>query len=165
MPRESVAAAVLACVALLAVPWSSSRGQSRDDALIRALRQSDLVAGGTVADTRAFPLGPAALPGIHTSVVLDIELWLRSDVLASTPTVQFWTHGGTIGDQRRVVVGQPQFRRGEHVVVLLRRDEAGALWPASASFGKLPLAADGSISTATVSTSMDTLRRTLEELR
>jgi hypothetical protein len=55
---------------------------------------------------------------IETIVTLAPEAWLKGGA-SSNATLQFRVPGGLVGRYRRIVVGAPQFRVGQHVVVFL----------------------------------------------
>ena len=99
-------------------------------------RQSDQIVIGHIVETRAYPEGPGHLPGIHTRVRLQVE-----ETLAGQPTtsMEFWVHGGRLGDRMRRVSGQATFRPGEETLVFLFRTPAGVLFPAGMARGKWSL--------------------------
>jgi hypothetical protein len=53
---------------------------------------------------------------VETIVTLAADVWLKRDLGA---TVRFRTPGGRIGRYRQIVVGAPEFRAGQQVVVFL----------------------------------------------
>lgn len=108
--------AVGVCVLTGILLASPSYAQTRFETRVAA---SDTVAVGRVVAAVAEPVGPAGQPGIHTRVTVQVD----------DDQVDFWVHGGRLGNQRRVVSGQPQFVVGDSVVVLLFRTRAGNLWP------------------------------------
>ncbi len=57
---------------------------------------------------------------IETIVTLSAETFLKGRL--STDTVQFRIPGGSLGRYRRVVVGAPEFRVGQQVIVFLGAD-------------------------------------------
>jgi hypothetical protein len=100
---------------------------------------SEVVVEATVVETHSTATGPGGLPGIHTQVTLRVARVLKGSV---PERFVIWTHGGTLGSRRRVVVGQAEFRRGEHVVVFLRR--VGQAWfPTGMSRGKWEIGPGG----------------------
>ena len=95
--------------------------------------RSSVVVRGYVSEVEAHGLGPDGQDGIHTRVRLEVE-----QVLIGTrrTSVEFWVHGGRLGDQVRRVHGQPTFEVGEHVVVCLFRSPYGSLWPSAFNLAK-----------------------------
>ena len=75
---------------------------------------SRLVVHGTVIDSRSEPTADRS--GIVTFVTVDVDQSLKG-----TPgeSVTFRVPGGQVGRYRRVVVGAPEFERGDEVVLFL----------------------------------------------
>ena len=101
--------------------------------LERLVEQSDQVALGTVLEITVHPEGPAGLSGIHTRVRFGVREVL---VGQATSEIEFWVHGGRLGDRLRLVSGQATFSPGEQLVLFLFRTPSGALFPAGMARGK-----------------------------
>lgn len=89
-------------------------------------RTSDALLIGEVVAIEVFPGGPGGQPGIHSRVLIDVRMAL-GDVASAH--VALWVQGGRLGDQMRVVVGQPSFEVDQLVAVFAIRDASGNFWP------------------------------------
>src|SRR5262249_37178499 len=104
------------------------------EGLARRLRdQSDLVVSGRVERTSVQDRGPGGEPGLFTLVTLDVHESLFG---AARDHLQFWVHGGELGNHRRLVSGQAQYRTGENLVVFLHARRDGNFFPAGMGRGK-----------------------------
>lgn len=118
---------------LAAIAVSSALHAQDSNRSVDALtRESDLVVEAIVERTTTLPAGPGGLPGLHTRVELRV---LRTFKGADAARAVVWVHGGQLGDRRRTVVGQAEFRQGEHVVVFAY-DTGRGLFPTGMRRGK-----------------------------
>jgi hypothetical protein len=84
------------------------------------------VAAGKVRSVRSSSQGPNGESGIHTRITLDVY---RTLVGTETTRLSFWIPGGRVENRLRRLSHQPRFVKGEEVVMLLRTDPSGFLWP------------------------------------
>jgi hypothetical protein len=77
---------------------------------------------------------------IETTVTLDAERWLKG---ALGQTIQFRVPGGRLGRYRNIVMGAPEFARGQQVIVFLGAKPPTLPYVLGLSQGVFRLAAAG----------------------
>jgi hypothetical protein len=119
---------------------AESRTRTQGDASERTRRfaaqlraQSDHVVLGRVLGVVALASGPRGEAGIHSQVTIEVQHPFQGQ---SPPTLTLWVQGGELGDRRRVLSGQAQFRTGETLLLFLRARPDGVLFPTAMGRGK-----------------------------
>ena len=131
------------CLCLLFVglisPSTGRATTATEMSLEEVASASDLVVRGSIVEIEVMPSGPDGREGIYTRATVEVHDALRG---APSSTLSVYIPGGRYGRFLRVVVGEPTFEVGQHLLLFLSR-VGSVLTPTAMARGVWVVAIDG----------------------